>query len=101
MKTKDDHSEKVAKIQEQMKSFFAQRNLQEGPISLKYRSTHSNTTRSKSYNKGCKRLELGELNKIIQIDPQKRIVVVESRVTSELVRHWKSLSNFYLQKHTS
>lgn len=77
MKAKLDHSEKVAKIQEQMRS------LRSFPISLNYSSNHSNTTRSRSYKKGCERLDLGELGAIIQIDSEKRIAIVEPRVTME------------------
>lgn len=71
------HAEKVAKIQEQMRS------LRSFPISLNYRANHSNTTRSRSYKKGCERLDLGELDAIIQIDSEKRIAIVEPRVTME------------------
>lgn len=79
------HEEKVAKIQEQMQSFFAQRALSERPtsISLKYSTGNSNTTRSKSYKKGSQKLDFKDLNEIIKIDPQKQIAIVEPRVTME------------------
>lgn len=71
------HAEKVAKIQDQMRS------LRSFPISLNYSSNHSNTTRSKSYKKGSEHLDLRQLCDIIQIDSEKRIAIVEPRVTME------------------
>ncbi len=44
---------------------------------------HSNTTRSKSYNKNASALDLSSLNRILKIDPQKKTAVVESRVTMD------------------
>lgn len=79
------HIKKVASIQKQMRALLEERKLQAkpSPISLNYHSTHSNTTRSRSYKKGCRKLDLGALNEIIQIDPEKRIAYVEPRVTME------------------
>jgi Delta24-sterol reductase len=48
---------------------------------------HSNTTRSKAYRKGCKILDCKSLNQILQIDPDKKKILVQPRVTmQELVQ---------------
>lgn len=80
-----DHSTKVAQIQQQMKALLEKK--QGAPISFDYHSNHSNTTRSRSYKKGCQKLQLGALNEVIQIDPEKKIAHVQPRVTmAELVK---------------
>lgn len=85
LKGQGDHSEKVALIQAQMRSFYEEQKLQKNPspISLQYQSNESNTTRSRSYKKGCRKLELGKLNEIIQIDTERKTALVEPRVTME------------------
>lgn len=80
-----DHLLKVTRIQEQMRQLHGQK--QPSCVSLEHSSTHTNTTRSRSYKNSCPKLDLSELNQIIQIDPEKRIAIVEPRVTMEkLVR---------------
>lgn len=53
------------------------------PLALNNRSGHSNTTRGKSYKKSCKKLDFGPFNRILHIDPERRIATVEPRVTME------------------
>lgn len=80
-----DHTLKVTKIQQQLRTLLEQK--KGSPISLNYSSNHTNTTRSRSYKSGCPQLDMSELNSIIQIDREKRIAIVEPRVTMErLVR---------------
>jgi len=75
-----DHSLKVKKLQEEI-VLLTQR--KERPISLLYQSKNSNTTRSKSYKKSTPFIDLSGFNQILQIDPQKQIVIAEPRVTIE------------------
>jgi len=79
------HLKKIEQLQEQVRAIFMQRRGQESPetIALRYPSGHSNTTRSKSYKATSRQLDFGSLNQVIQIDPQKRLAVVEPRVTME------------------
>jgi delta24-sterol reductase len=48
-------------------------------------SGSSNTTRSKSYNKGGARLDLKGFNRVLKVDPQKQIAIAEPRVTMEVL----------------
>jgi hypothetical protein len=74
----DAHSKEVERLQEQIK-----RLSQGSPLCLHYASGHSNTTRTKAYNQKRPRLEVGALNRILKIDPEKRTALVEPRVTME------------------
>lgn len=53
-----------------------------GPFSLKYRG-HSNTTRTKSYKQNIPKLDFSPLNRVLEIDLDKKIALVEPRVTME------------------
>lgn len=88
MNKKDAHSKKVKRLQEQIKSLFAHSKFQNNPlpVSLQYPGM-SHAPRSKSYKQKSYKIDFGDLNNVIQIDPQKRIAIVEPRVTmEELVR---------------
>jgi Delta24-sterol reductase len=73
------HEEKVAKLQQQIRQGAQSQKL----LSLHYGKGHSNTTRSKAYNKGCFGLSCGPLDQILSIDVAKKRVWVEPRVTME------------------
>lgn len=79
------HSIEIKYLQEQIKQFYHKKliNEQLPPISLHYRSGHSNTTRSKTYKKSCYSLHCGALDHVVQIDAQKQIAIVEPRVTMD------------------
>ena len=70
------HEEKVKELQKQIQA-------QKEPTALNLDNNPSNTTRSKSYKDHCTPLDLSSLNHIIKIDPEKRIAIVEPRVTME------------------
>lgn len=77
------HTQEVKQLQEQIRTLYTQRQSQDNPppLSLKYHSNDSYTTRTKSYKNGCHTLDCGALNHIIKIDPINQVVVVEPRVT--------------------
>lgn len=80
-----EHSKKIMQLQRQIKEQFLSGQSQEisSPIALQYHSDNSNTTRSKSYKNACNNLDFRSLNRVIQIDTEKRIALVEPRVTME------------------
>ena len=71
------HAEKVSSLQDQIRNNFG------APIAFQYGKHSSNTTRSKSYNRETKSLDLGNFDSIIKIDHEKGVVIVEPRVTME------------------
>src|SRR3972149_7541406 len=75
------HSNKVAKLQEELKNFQTSHTI--SPLNFRYNTGHSNTTRSKSYKQTGGKLDLEAFNEIIKIDPHKRLALVEPRVTME------------------
>lgn len=83
MSKKDIHAKEVKRLQEQIRNFYAQKRFQKNsiPLTLKYQSSESYTTRTKSYKIGCSNLDCGALNHIIEIDPIKQTALVEPRVT--------------------
>lgn len=85
MHSKEKHAKEVKQLQMQMKDFFSENKEQNHrtPLSLKYTAHDSYTTRTKGYKKGCRTLDCGSLNQIVEIDPVKQIVLVEPRVTME------------------
>lgn len=74
----NDHTQKIAYLQGQIKS-----NKNASPIALQYASGNSNTTRTKSYKNGSRKLDCGSLDEIVHIDPVNCVAVVEPRVTME------------------
>lgn len=77
-----DHSVKVEKLQNAIKKMSEQKT---SPIALHYGKGHSNTTRTKEYKKHCSSIDFGQLNEIIHIDCDKRIAIVEPRVTMKML----------------
>lgn len=75
------HEKKVAQLQEQMHSHLLHK--KSSTFSLHYQKGHSNTTRSKSYKNQSSKIDFSSLNKVVHIDPHKKIAVVEPRVTME------------------
>ena len=76
------HVDKVHKLQEEIQCL----NAQSQPINLHYQKGHSNTTRSKAYNNIGHALDCSALNQVIELNIEKRRIVVEPRVTmKELV----------------
>jgi hypothetical protein len=87
-KLKEIHDQEILKLQKQLKFFWEQRSLRSNPgvfspISLRYNSNDSYTTRSKSYKKGSNELNCSALDRVIEIDPERQIVLVEPRVSME------------------
>lgn len=82
------HDQEVASLLEEVKAFYTNRSLKKSshPLTLQYCSKGSNesmTIRSKSYKEGCGKLYCGALNHVLEINPEKRTVLVEPRVTME------------------
>jgi len=75
------HAETVQRLQEEMKKLF--RENARAPLSLRYRSGHSNTVRSKSYKKDSISFDIGPLDRIVQIDTERKVAIVEPRVTMQ------------------
>lgn len=73
-------SKEVKELQGEVRRRFLQN---PSPLTLHYSKGHSNTTRSKAYKKDCNRLDCGALDRVIQIDAQKRLAIVEPRLTME------------------
>lgn len=73
-----EHSRKIEQLQQQI----TQKNAS-SPFALRYQSNNSNTTRAKTYKDTCHKLDFRSLNRVIQIDPERRIAIVEPRVTME------------------
>jgi hypothetical protein len=71
-----NHQKKIIALQQEIRK-------QAAPLALTYGKGYSNTTRSKSYKKGCLPLPCNSLNQIIQIDTQKKRLWTEPRVTME------------------
>lgn len=74
----DSHVQKIQRLQERIKG-----NNSISPIALRYGSGNSNTTRTKSYKNGSRKLDFGSLDEIVHIDPIRLVAVVEPRVTME------------------
>jgi hypothetical protein len=74
----NNHTQKIAYLQDQIKSAKSA-----SPLALRYGSGNSNTTRTKSYKNGSRKLDFGSLDEIVHIDPVKCVAVVEPRVTME------------------
>lgn len=71
-------------LQQKIKSLHEQRKSQSlPPVTLEYRTQSSYTTRSKNYKDRTQRLDCGHLNRVLKIDPIKKIALVEPRVTIE------------------
>lgn len=81
----DLHNDQILLLQNQLQNFWTERMFLQSPmpISLKYGSSSSYTTRSKSYKSGSHTLNCAALDQIIHIDPGKQIALVEPRVTME------------------
>lgn len=76
-----DHSQTIEMLKEHIKQAFDAK--YPSPLSLNYGSGHSNTTRSKSYKKSGLALDCSHLNHILHIDCEKRLAIVEPRVTMD------------------
>lgn len=83
----DIHAKEVERLQGQIKNLSAKRMQSNShelpPVSLRYGSKSSYTIRTKSYKDGCSRIDCSELNKVIEVDPNRRTIKVEPRVTME------------------
>ncbi len=77
-----EHLKKIERLQEEMRACYQQRGKEE-KVSLRYGSGHSNTTRSKSYKESARQIDFRNFDQVIQIDEDKRIAIVEPRVTME------------------
>ena len=73
-----EHSLKVEQLQKAIKKLSEQAT---SPIALHYGTGPSNTTRTKGYKKHCSSIDFGQLNEVILIDCNKKIAIVEPRVT--------------------
>ncbi len=87
-KLKQIHDQEILQLQNQLQFFWEQRFLQQNsasssPISLRYDSNGSYTTRTKSYKKGCFELNCSSLNRVIEVDLERRVAIAEPRVSME------------------
>lgn len=73
------HEEKVENLQQNIKNFKRSNE----PFAFSFGNKPSNTTRTKNYKQNCPLLDIQQLNEVIQIDPTKKTVYVEPRVTME------------------
>lgn len=73
------HSQKIAYLQSCIKALRDKKGKH--PLVLRYGKGHSNTTRTKAYKQQCSSIDFRALNEVIHIDPNKRIAIVEPRVT--------------------
>lgn len=71
------HRQKIEQLQQAIERQRGQ------PLTLTYGKGNSNTTRSKSYKKGCASLSCHSLNQVIKIDQDKKRIWVEPRLTME------------------
>lgn len=79
------HSHEVCKIQEDLIEWINER---KGPetqekITLAYQKHTSNTLRANEYKRKGPRLGIGSLNKVLKLDVDKKIALVEPRLTME------------------
>lgn len=78
MITQKLHDEAVSRLQQLVKENYSVQN----EICLNKRSLNSNTTRSSDYKRhAAKKLEVDSLNRVLSIDPKRKIVLAEPRVS--------------------
>jgi delta24-sterol reductase len=82
MKKLKAHSQKIKQLQESIRYFISSKEIS-SPLALHYHTGYSNTTRQKSYKRHCPKLDFGQLNEVIQIDLERKVAIVEPRVTME------------------
>lgn len=75
----------IESLQQQIRSLYEQRksSANKPPVTLEYRTHSSYTTRSKVYKENAQKVDCGHLNRVLDIDPHKKIAIVEPRVTME------------------
>lgn len=85
MRSLEDHRRVVLSLQQQLKELLRQAPSTgySNGVALRYRSSNSCTTRTKRYKKNAPWLDCRDLDQVLSIDPEKRVVVVEPRVTME------------------
>ncbi len=76
----DQHAQDVKALQDQIRN-------EKGQLSLRNHPHPSNITRSSSYKAETSQLNINHLNRILQIDPIGRRIIVEPRVTMEQLAH--------------
>lgn len=81
------HAEEIRSLQNQINNFYfeSKNNENHPPLTLKYNASNSFTTRTKSYKDGCRSVDCGALNHILEVDPVRQIAIIEPRVTMELL----------------
>ena len=80
MKTKETHSKLVETIRNQLKEMQSEKGQ---PLSLQKHPHSSNVTRAPTYKQKGRQLDINKLNRVLSIDVEKGVVVVEPRVTME------------------
>lgn len=78
MNTLQEHTQKIKKLQKEIRQRRGST-----PLSFVHGKGHSNTTRSKSYNRDTSSLICNTLNQVIKLDRGKQRICVEPRVTME------------------
>jgi len=76
----DQHAQDVEALQDQIRN-------EKGQLSLRNHPHPSNITRSHAYKAETSQLNINHLNRILQIDPAGRRIIVEPRVTMEQLAH--------------
>jgi delta24-sterol reductase len=78
----ESHAKKIDLLQAEIKHYrFSKENS--SPLTLHYSEGYSNTTRTKSYKNKCPQIDFSQFNDVLLVDPEKRIALVEPRVTME------------------
>lgn len=80
MDTKQRHVDLVERIREQL---TAMRGEKSAPLCLQNHNHSSNVTRPPSYKEKGRQLDINKLDRILSIDLEKKVIVVEPRVTME------------------
>lgn len=83
--TTDPQVKDIESLQLQIKSLYDQRRSFQDlpPVTLEYRTQSSYVTRAKAYKESSHKIDCGHLNRVLKIDPIKKIAIVEPRVTIE------------------
>lgn len=79
------HDEEIENLQRRIKFLYARRKSRQNlpPVTLEYQTRSSYTTRAKVYKKSGDKIDCGHLNHVLNIDPIKKVAIVEPRVTME------------------
>jgi len=81
MAIREKHRQDADKVQDEMLEWISSNN--KSKISISPQKNTSNTVRANNYHHSGPKLSIGELNKVIEIDKERKTAVVQPRVTME------------------